>query len=326
MVSFIVPCYNYAYFLGECVSSILRQSYPRFEVLIMDDHSPDNTPEVARSFADPRVVHIRNERNLGLVANINKALGLAQGEYVWPISADDKLRDDCGLERYARFIDKHPEVGFVFSPVIPLREGKEDAAPLSYSNHGPADKRIKAPEMGYKALDGCPVCGPSVMIRKSCFLEAGGYRQELPRNADWYLFGALGMAHDVGYVAEPAANFRFHGSSLDHEWKRQSPEFCRDQDIATLQLLSRRAEALGLWTLAWAYQAQIPRALVRLGRQAYHNGLLGSARENFRLALNYGSQRRRAYTGLFWVSLGKPGCFLKSPLKTLRHLFAKRPE
>src|SRR2546428_2047859 len=77
MVSFIVPCYNYAHFLGECVSSILRQSYTRFEVLIMDDQSPDNTPEVAGAFGDARVVHIRNERNLGLIANINKGLELA---------------------------------------------------------------------------------------------------------------------------------------------------------------------------------------------------------------------------------------------------------
>jgi len=326
MVSFLVPCYNYAHFLGECVSSILRQSYPQFEVLVLDDQSPDNTPEVAAAFGDPRVVHIRNERNLGLSSNVNKGLGLARGKYVWPISADDKLRDNCALERYIRFIDKHPDVGFVFSPVVPLRDGKEDAAPLAYTNYGPADKLLKAPEMGYKALNGCPVCGPAAMIRKSFFLEIGGYRPELPRNADWYLFGALGMAHDVGYVAEPMANFRFHGSSLDHQWKKQSPEFCREQDIATLQLLSRRAEALGRWTLAWAYQAQIPRALVRLGRQAYNNGLLGSARENFRLALNYGAQRRRAYSGLFWVSLGKPGYFLKSPLRIMRRLFAKRTE
>src|SRR2546423_4741279 len=152
MVSFIVPCYNYAHFLGECVSSILCQTYPRFEVLIRDDQPPDNTPEVAGAFGDARVVHIRNERNLGLIGNINKGLGLAQGNYVWPISADDKLRDKCALERYVRFIDKHPDVGFVFSPVVPLHDGREDAAPLAYTSYGPADKLVKAPEMGYKAL------------------------------------------------------------------------------------------------------------------------------------------------------------------------------
>src|SRR6266545_2576864 len=321
MISFIVPCYNYAHFLGECVSSILRQSHREFEVLIMDDHSPDNTPEVARSFGDARVIHIRNERNLGAVASINKALDLAKGDYVWPISADDRLRSDRALERYLRLIREHPDVGYVFSPVIALRQGKEDDAPLAYSNYGPSDRLIKAPEIGYKALDGCPLCGPSILLRKSSFKEIGGYRSDLPRNADWYLFGALGMAHDVGYVAEPTANFRFHGANYDARCQRLSPEFCREQDIYTLQLLGRRAEALGFWTLAWAYQAQIPRALVRLGRQAYNNGLLGPARQNFKLALNAGGQTRRACTGLFWVSLGSFGYFLRSPLKTLGRFF-----
>src|SRR6478672_7594179 len=58
-VSFVVPCYRLAHLLGECVDSILAQSYGDFEVLIMDDCSPDATPEVAASFSDPRVRHVR---------------------------------------------------------------------------------------------------------------------------------------------------------------------------------------------------------------------------------------------------------------------------
>jgi len=323
MISFVVPCYNYAHFLGECVSSILRQSYAKFEVLIMDDESPDNTPEVARAFGDSRVIHVRNERNLGLVSNVNKGFGLAQGEFVWAISPDDNLRHPQALERYVRFIDRHPDVGYVFSPVVPIREGKEGIAPLKYTDYGSKDKLIKAPEIGYKALDGCPVCGTATVVKKSCLMELGGFRADLPRNTDWYLFGAIGMAYNVGYVAEPAVNLRLHSASYDARCQRQSPEFCRDQDIATLQCLSRRAELLGLWTLAWAFQAQVPRALVRLGRQAYNNGLLGSAKENFRLALSYGGQRRRAYTGLFWVGLGRLGFRIRSPLNSLRRLFPK---
>src|SRR4051794_32850375 len=91
-VSFVVPCYKLAHYLNECVNSILMQTYENFEVLIMDDCSPDNTPEVARSFEDPRVTYIRNEPNLGHLRNYNKGITLAQGEYIWLISADDYLR------------------------------------------------------------------------------------------------------------------------------------------------------------------------------------------------------------------------------------------
>ena len=91
-VTFIVPCYNLAHVLPECVNSILSQSFSDFEVLIMDDCSPDNTPEVARSFSDARVRHVRNEKNQRHLANYNKGIKLAKGEYVWLISADDRLR------------------------------------------------------------------------------------------------------------------------------------------------------------------------------------------------------------------------------------------
>src|SRR5215510_13771600 len=109
-VSFIIPCYKLAHLLSECVSSILLQTYENFEVLIMDDCSPDQTPEIAQSFHDPRVKHVRNERNLGHHRNYNKGIQLACGKYIWLISADDCLRRPYTLERYVQAMEGHPEV------------------------------------------------------------------------------------------------------------------------------------------------------------------------------------------------------------------------
>ena len=81
IVSFVVPCYRLAHLLPECISSILAQTYQDFEILIMDNCSPDNTPEVARSFDDPRVKHIRNEVNLGHLRNFNKGIATSRGKY-----------------------------------------------------------------------------------------------------------------------------------------------------------------------------------------------------------------------------------------------------
>ena len=91
-VSFVVPCYRLAHLLAECVNSILSQTFTDFEVLIMDDKSPDNTAEVANSFKDPRVRYIRNDPNLGALKNYNHGIALSRGKYVWLISADDYLR------------------------------------------------------------------------------------------------------------------------------------------------------------------------------------------------------------------------------------------
>src|SRR5260370_9349885 len=117
-VSFIIPCYKLAHLLSECVGSILSQTHQDFEVLIMDDCSPDNTPEVARFFQDPRVKHIRNEQNLGHLANYNKGISLAQGEYIWLISAHDSLVSTQVLQRFERWIASHPNISYLLCPAL----------------------------------------------------------------------------------------------------------------------------------------------------------------------------------------------------------------
>src|ERR1700726_4953010 len=109
-----VPCYKLSHLLPEYVNSILGQTYGDFEVLIMDDCSPDNTPEVARSFQDPRVKYIRNNPNLGPLPNYNKGIGLSRGKYVWLISADDYLRRSYILQRYVDLLERNPHVGYTF--------------------------------------------------------------------------------------------------------------------------------------------------------------------------------------------------------------------
>src|SRR5436190_9193490 len=116
VVSFVVPCYKHGHFLADCVGSILGQTFQDFEVLIMDDCSPDETPVIARSFTDPRVFHIRNERNLGHLANYNKGISLARGKYIWLINVDDYLQRPYVLERYVAALEGAPAASFVFCP------------------------------------------------------------------------------------------------------------------------------------------------------------------------------------------------------------------
>src|ERR1051325_8426833 len=119
-VSFVVPCYKLAHLLKECIQSILAQTYENFEILIMDDCSPDDTESVAQSFADPRIRYIRNETNLKHLRNYNKGIELSRGRYVWLISADDCLRRPYILERYVNLLEKQPNVGYVFCPAVGL--------------------------------------------------------------------------------------------------------------------------------------------------------------------------------------------------------------
>src|SRR5215204_1671374 len=88
LVSVVIPCYKQAHFLGEAIESVLAQSYPNFEIIVVDDGSPDNTSEVAASY--PRVRLVRQE-NQGLSAARNSGLSRSEGEYVVFLDADDRL-------------------------------------------------------------------------------------------------------------------------------------------------------------------------------------------------------------------------------------------
>jgi len=132
LVSFVVPCYRLAHYLAECVGSILSQTYPHIEIIVLDDQSPDDTEAVARGImvahSDRRISYIRNPENLGNIRNYNKGIGLASGKYVWILSPDDRLRNPHLIERYVAVLESRPNIGFVFCPAHVIR-GTEDTGP-----------------------------------------------------------------------------------------------------------------------------------------------------------------------------------------------------
>ena len=130
-VSIVVPCYRLGHFLRGCVESILAQTYRNFEVLIMDDCSPDDTMCVAPSFDGLRDRYVRNESTLRHCVNFDKGIRLTRGEYVWVISADDCLRRLYVLERYVAVMDGQPAVGYACCAAMELEDGRERLAGYS---------------------------------------------------------------------------------------------------------------------------------------------------------------------------------------------------
>src|SRR5207249_476102 len=126
LVSFVVPCYNLAQYLTDCLDSVLAQSFTDFEVLIMDDCSPDDTPRVAAAFTDNRVSHIRHETNLGHMQNYNVGIERARGKYLWLLSADDRLRSREVLKRFVDILEADDSVTFAFcSGLTVTSDGRE---------------------------------------------------------------------------------------------------------------------------------------------------------------------------------------------------------
>lgn len=110
-ISITVPAYK-AQYLGECIDSILAQTYSNFELVIVNDASPQNLDEIVSRYHDDRIRYFKNEKNSGalhVVDNWNKCLSYAKGDYVICMGDDDKLLPNC-LEEYVRLIEKYPQV------------------------------------------------------------------------------------------------------------------------------------------------------------------------------------------------------------------------
>jgi glycosyl transferase family 2 len=109
LVSVVIPCYNQARFLGDAIESVLAQTYPHFEIVVVDDGSTDNTSEVASRY--PRVRCIRQE-NRGLAGARNTGIRQSNGGYLVFLDADDRLLPEA-LEAGLRHLKERPECAFV---------------------------------------------------------------------------------------------------------------------------------------------------------------------------------------------------------------------
>jgi glycosyltransferase involved in cell wall biosynthesis len=254
-VSFVVPCYKLAHLLPQCINSILSQTYGDFEVLIMDDHSPDNTGVVAKSIHDDRIRYVRNDTNLGAFRNFNKGIGLSRGKYIWLISADDYLRQPYVLERYVEVMEKNPSVGFVFCPAVGVKDGKETEV-LPFSVYSDCDRVVAGHDFLKTLLNLCFVVAASAMARRKCYetismfpldVVSSGAQIDLTWRGDWYLWCIFALSFDVGYFAEPMVCYREHDLSITNALTRQENiENMVANDIAVPWMVRQKALELGL--------------------------------------------------------------------------------
>jgi len=213
-IDVIVPCHKYGHFLAECVESVLQEPVSDLRVLIIDDASPDETAEVAAELArrDSRVALLRHPANRGHITSYNEGLDWAAADYTLLLSADDMVLP-AALMRATKFLDAHPEAGFVYGPFVEFRDRRDLA------NIPP-----KPAARGGTVLGGSqflrlnrhfnPVHTSTAVVRTRLQKELGGYRHELAHAGDvemWMRFAAHGC---VGRLDTFQGAARRHGRNM----------------------------------------------------------------------------------------------------------------
>ena len=126
LFSIVIPAYKRA-FLKKAINSILEQTYANFELIIVDDNSPEDLNSIVSLYNDSRILYYKNKKNCGaidVVDNWNICLNYAKGDYIICMGDDDMLAPNA-LEEYAQLIKKYPNVDLFHSRVKRINEQDE---------------------------------------------------------------------------------------------------------------------------------------------------------------------------------------------------------
>ena len=124
-VSVIIPTYGGADFLGEAIQSVLDQTFKDFELIVVNDASPDDTDAVIQRFNDPRLKYIKHERNLGVGYARKNGLLQSSGAIIANLDQDDLYHPEK-LQLHVDYLDKHPEVGLTYNSRYELYPSSND--------------------------------------------------------------------------------------------------------------------------------------------------------------------------------------------------------
>ncbi len=199
-VSVIIPSYNRASYLPRALDSVLGQTYPVSEIIIVDDGSTDGTCEVVQHYEGKVRFHQQNHG--GVSAARNKGLELARGEIIAWCDADD-VWEPSFLQRAVALLDSDPQLDGVYTGVAHIdAEGRR----LSQEN-----RVTVPPDQLYAALaDDCFIQTTAFVMRKHCFDQAGWFDTNFDICEDYDMFLRLARNCRIVGVGEPLVQYRVH--------------------------------------------------------------------------------------------------------------------
>ncbi|MBS1811269.1 MAG: glycosyltransferase [Acidobacteria bacterium] len=208
-VSICIPTYNTARYISETIESVLAQCYQDYELVICDNASTDETPELVQRYNDSRIRYLRFEELTNQSGNFNRCLQAARGEYITLLHSDDFFLPGFISHRVS-LLANNPEVGFVFGAVQMVDAAGEG---LSVSRRWDEDHLFKCGELVEFLLLGCIVCPPSLMVRKTCADKTGLFRTDLTWGHDWEWAIRLAENNGCFFSSVPMAAYRVHDVS-----------------------------------------------------------------------------------------------------------------
>jgi len=211
-ISVCIPACNCSRYLKQALDSVLRQSLQDFEIIVYDDASMDDTPQVAAAVQDRRVRYFRNPRNMGVAATRNNCLAVSRGKYIAWLDADDLYYPEM-LAVQSAVLDQHPNVGLVHGAyhVIDHEGRRLPDWPLPFSSEVIESGREAFRELILSNY----ITTPTVMVRRECHDQVGPFSEKIGKSSsDWEMWLRLTLHADLAFTSKVVAQYRQHNSSI----------------------------------------------------------------------------------------------------------------
>jgi len=204
-ISVIMSVYNGMPHLPEAIESILNQSFPDFELIIVNDCSSDNSLKVIKSFTDKRIKIIENVTNIGLTKSLNKALKTAKGGYIARMDADD-ISLPKRFQKQIAFFNDNPKYALLGTWA---KIWKNNIPSGRFHKH-PQDSQI----LRFILLFNNPFVHSSVMFRKSAIDQIGLYNPDFKYAQDYELWSRFCLKYAISNIPEVLHIYREIPSSV----------------------------------------------------------------------------------------------------------------
>jgi glycosyltransferase involved in cell wall biosynthesis len=241
LVSIVLPVYNGSRYLEEAIDSCLAQTYTNWELIVVDDCSTDETPEIIARYvqADGRIRAVRHEQNRRLPGGLNTGFSLAGGDYLTWTSDDNCYRPEALAELVA-FLEGLPEVDLAYA----------DFSLMDSQGEWLMRVTVKNPE----ALAYTNCVGPCFLYRRRVREQVGDYSQEFSGVEDYDYWVRIALAFKLKPLHRDLYLYRSHGAALSFTQTERIlsvSEQLRARYLPRLTWVSREARSEGYLRLAY---------------------------------------------------------------------------
>lgn len=198
--SVIMPLYNKAPYVEKAIRSVLEQTYPHYELIVINDGSTDNSAEIAEKLLEG-VTNAKfiNQQNSGVATTRNNGVAIAKGEYVCFLDADD-CWDVSFLQEMSLFIKEYPEAGIWGTNYWYVKRGMTRVGVCCETGY------INYPFV-YKSQTSMPLWTGAVSMSKETFIKYGGFPVGIKLGEDFLLWTKIALERKVAFLNKPVAYY-----------------------------------------------------------------------------------------------------------------------